>query len=187
MVIGDPNTLAIESEIVQVFETSNNRALGFFCVHVGGFRYGVKSPDATMLGNSVDQVSALISERGQHTAPFANEDAFAIAKAFRRSVYEECASDELVFGLTVSDASSIFQRSLQWAPDGDEAFDDGSYILQFDIGSDVRVIGFQTNDAGEPIRDTLRDITLPEKNYYKLLCAWLDAFHSRLATLTKIQ
>ena len=39
---------------------------------------------------------------------------------------------------------------MQWAlvsaPDGDEAFDDGSYVLQFDVGDRVRLIAFKRPD-----------------------------------------
>ncbi len=42
----------------------------------------------------------------------------------------------------------VWDSKLMWAPDGDEAFDDGSYVLQIDSGSLVRLIGFKGTSGG---------------------------------------
>ena len=63
-----------------------------------------------------------------------------------------------------------------WAPDGDEAFDDGSYVLQFDMGETVRLIGFKCGSDGTPIPETLADCHLPEVLYYDTLSLWHSSF-----------
>ena len=54
---------------------------------------------------------------------------------------------------------TLFANSLVWAPDGDEAFDDGSYVLQFDVGDRVRLIAFKRPDS-EVDPASLREIWL---------------------------
>src|SRR5580700_10908121 len=84
VIIGDPSVFAIESGITQAYDRLSQRALGFFVIPVGGRRFGVYKPDATMLGCSFDTVQRRIAERGTHTASFANEtDGGRIADAFR--------------------------------------------------------------------------------------------------------
>ena len=52
------------------------------------------------------------------------------------------------FGLSETEfTETIYSNSLVGAPDGDEAFDDGSYVLQFDVGDRVRLIAFQRPDS----------------------------------------
>ena len=34
-----------------------------------------------------------------------------------------------------------------WAPDGDEPFDDASYVLQFDVKDRVRLIAFKSSEG----------------------------------------
>jgi hypothetical protein len=61
MMIGNPGIFAIESEISRAYERLGLRALGFFVLHVGGRRYGVYEPEATMLANSFDDVQERIA------------------------------------------------------------------------------------------------------------------------------
>jgi hypothetical protein len=42
---------------------------------------------------------------------------------------------------------TLHSNSLVWAPDGDEAFDDSSNVLQFDIADPVRLIAFKRPDS----------------------------------------
>jgi hypothetical protein len=63
----------IGSAITRAYESPGLLAIGFFAIHVGGRSYGVRSPDATMLANSLDALSRRVSRRGRHNAPFADE------------------------------------------------------------------------------------------------------------------
>jgi len=93
MIVGNPVLFAIESDVTQAYEKLSLRALGFFVIHVLGRRFGVKSPDATMLANSFDEVGKRIAERGRHNAPFAVADAGELANAVRRALYAESEGD----------------------------------------------------------------------------------------------
>jgi hypothetical protein len=189
MLIGDPSMLAIESEITLAVEQLGQRGLGFFVIHVGGRRYGVHEPDATMLACSFDGVEQRIANRGQHTAPFATEmDPRNIAHAFREAMYSD-EPTERYLDIPLDDFESIFHTQAStpvWAPDGDEAFDDGSYVLQFDVEDRVRLIAFQSSDQDslyDP--DTLRDVWLPAEEYYRILQQWRDAFERQWTEATK--
>jgi hypothetical protein len=152
MIVGNSSVFAIESAITRAYERPSLLALGFFAIHVGGSAFGVCATDATMLACSFDEARRRIDRRGTHTASFSTElDAGAIADAFRRGVYGG-DQDESYFGIPRKEFSELFYRSshLMWAPDGDEAFDDGSYLLQFDVGDRVRLIAFKCH-GGTPM------------------------------------
>ncbi|MGD9724686.1 MAG: Imm42 family immunity protein [Pirellulales bacterium] len=69
MIVGDINRIGIESSIAQAYEHLGMRALGLFVLHVGGQRFGVYAPDATMLACSFDSVVQRIEHRGLHDQP----------------------------------------------------------------------------------------------------------------------
>src|SRR5213592_1398943 len=150
MIVGNPSVLAIESEITQAYGELGRRALGFFVIHVDGRAYGVRSPDASMLGCSFNEVEGRIKNRGGHVVPFAEFEAEKIAAAFRRAIYADDVRDtDHFFGLRTADfAEAIYSKRIQWAPDGDEAFDDGAHVLQFDVKDRVRVIAFRSSGKG---------------------------------------
>ena len=133
-----------------------------------------------MLACSFDEVQARLALRGKHIAPFAAEtDAGAIADAFRNAVYAD-EQQESFFGVRLAEFCDFFyQKSrLVWAPDGDEAFDDGSYVLQFDANSRVRLIVFRRDEGYRQAPGTLRDVWLPADDFYNVLREWRDAFEA---------
>jgi hypothetical protein len=148
--VGDPEVFAIESALNRAFESVSFYGLGYFLIHLRGVCYGVRADDATALACSVDEVRARISDRGKHLAAGWDDlDAFAIAHAFRAAVYDPgLVKDPDLAGRLEDFAAMVWASKLAWAPDGDEAFDDGSYVLQIDAGSLVRLIGFKGTAGG---------------------------------------
>lgn len=200
MIIGNPKTFAIESCISIAYSELGARALGFFVIHLGGRCYGVREPDATWLANSFDEVERRLAGRCTHIAPFATEpDAGKIIDAYRDTGYAPEQENQQFFGIHRSEFSDCFSsKNLVWAPDGDEAFDDGSSVFHFDTGNRVRLIGFNLkrceqdypHDPSIPSAHkcefhryqhdpvTLRDIWLEAEEFYKILQSWRDAFES---------
>jgi hypothetical protein len=181
MIIGNPSVFALESVITRAYERLSFRALGLFTVHVSGRRYGVYEPDATMLAGSLDQVGRRVENRGRHTAPFAtDQNAGNIADAFRNVVYNigyDADSTEEYLGLAAAAFDEVVHANkIEW-PGGDEEFDDGSYLLQFDIGDRVRLIAFQCGEDGLHNPATLRDLWLPSNEFYNVLKRWSDSFN----------
>lgn len=126
-----------------------------------------------------------ISGRGKHEAPFAEAAAIDIANAYTSAVYLDKSEDETYFGLSEAEFTKIlYSNSLVWAPDGDEAFDDGSYVLQFDVGDRVRLIAFK---RPEPLVDpaSVREVWLSSDTFYSALCEWRDAFMAEWESLPK--
>jgi len=186
MMIGNPAIFAIESGIGRAYENLGLRALGFFVLHIGGRRYGVRKPEATMLANSFDAVEGRIASRGKHIAPFATEpNAGAIADAFRNSIYAD-DQEESFFGISLIEFSKFFYGPIDvaWAP-GDEEFDDGSHVLQFDVGGRVRVIAFKSDDSYGHDPATLSDIWLPSDDFYNILREWHGAFEAEWTSAPK--
>jgi hypothetical protein len=106
-----------------------------------------------MLSAAIDGVAKRIAARGSHNVPtISSVDGEALAIAFSRAIYIEHEEDELFFGMPDSDfINLLYSADLVRAPDGDEGFDDGSCVLQFDIGDKVRLIAFSR--ATSPLLD----------------------------------
>ena len=133
--VGDKNHFGIRARITKAYERLGFRALGDFLIFLNGRGFGVEAPDASMLACSFDMMERRLEYRGRHIAPFANAAADEIVKAYRHAIYSPGATDDdLYFGIARRHFVNIIIKSqLQWAPDGDEAFDDGRYVLQFDV------------------------------------------------------
>jgi hypothetical protein len=192
LTIGDPQQFAIESCITQAYARLSFRALGYFLIHVGGFNYGVQSKDATMLACSFEEVGRRISRRGSHTAPFSNEpDAALIASAVYDAIYSAGDKAEAPFGVSWPRLREIINtQRIQWAPDGDEAFDDGSRVLQFDVDRRVRIIAYklETDSDGRhrPHPQTLRDHWMDADEFYGVLQKWRDDFETEWLAAPKV-
>jgi hypothetical protein len=187
LIIGNPFVFAVESSIMQAYERLSFRALGFFVIYVGGRCYGKHELDSTMLACSYDEVERRIAKRGSHTAPFATEsDAGKIADAFRNALYAE-NQRESHFGIPLADFRDMIRsKRIMWAPDGDEAFDDGSYVLQFDVQDRVRLIAFKSGEGYLIDPAVLSDVWLPAEDFYYVLQRWHDAFEGEWASMPKV-
>jgi Immunity protein 42 len=181
MLIGDPLRFAIESGITQAYERLSFRALGFFAIHICGCCYGRCTPDATMLACSFDEVQRRVVGRGSHTASFSSEpDGGKIADAFRDASYAPDQEHENFFGIPQPQFAKIFNvNKIVWAPDGDKAFDDGSYVLHFDVGRRSRLIGFNSRTEDYHHNpNTLRDLWLEGDEFYSVLERWRQEFEA---------
>jgi Immunity protein 42 len=185
MTIGDTSTFAIESKITRAFERPSWRGLGFFVIHVAGQSYGIKSPGQSMLACSFDEVGARIDGRGTHQAPFAEAAAIDIANAYTSAVYLDNNGTETYFGMSEAQFTRMLcSNSLVWAPDGDEAFDDGSYVLQFEVGDRVRLIAFKRPDSLVE-QASVREVWLSSDTFYKTLREWRASFLAEWESLPK--
>lgn len=177
MIIGNKSKFAIESIITEAYERLSFRALGYFVIYVDNIKYGVDRPDASLLACSFDEVENRLLKRGLHTAPFSTElSANKIADAVCKSIYSEEQENEYFFEIPRDNFYDIIvANKLIWVPDGDEAFDDGSHILHFDVENKVRLVGFKR--YGNDISN-LTDIWLNADEFYTILQLWLDTFKS---------
>jgi hypothetical protein len=188
MIVGDSGCFSIESEITQAYQRLSLRGLGFFAIYISNQRYGTRAPDSTMLACSFDAVEHRIRERGQHLAPFTTAvEAGKIADAFRQAIYADEHEGETLLGLPRSElADLIYSNHLMWAPDGDEAFDDRSFVLQFDVKDSVRLIGFKSGEGYTNDPGTLTDRWLPANDFYGILQKWHDEFESEWIAMPKL-
>jgi hypothetical protein len=185
VLIGDPLILAIESEIAFAYERRSFLALGFFVIHVLGQSYGRRSSDSSMLACSHDQVKKRFAERGTHDVAFGTEPAAGkIADSFLTAVYANEQQDDY-FGIPRAEFKNlVWSKGIVWAPDGDGAFDDGSYVLQFDVQDQVRVIAFESEGCAH-VPASLSDLWLPANDFYKTLEDWRVAFTAEWTSLPK--
>jgi hypothetical protein len=178
MIFGNPSAFAIETEISQVFPSLSLRALGYFVIYLKNKCYGVRSLDATMLACTFDEIYNRISLRGKHKAPFSSEkESRKIAESINFALYADNQEEKSFFNLTHSEFCSIVHgNKIIWAPDGDEAFDDDSFVFQFDINESVRLIACRFKDDFSCDTDSLADITIKADEYYDILQRWHDWF-----------
>lgn len=175
MIFGNLKTFAIESEIQNVETDLSLLALGFFNIIISGIRYGVPAKDATYLASTYDSIVSRIQMKGKHYIPeFTNFNAQEIAFAFRKAFYFESLEGDSFCGFSLQDFSAkIVDSGVQWAPDGDTAFDDGSYVLQFDIGQRVRLVGFKSDPVLPVMPGSVAEVELPADEYYNFLNSWI--------------
>lgn len=187
MIIGDPSTFAIESGTTRAYERLSFRALGYFLIHIRGHCFGVRAQDASMLACSLGEVESRIARRGSHTAPFVTESGGDIADAIRVAIYAPEEEERRLFGMSQAELSTILcSQHLIWAPDGDEAFDDGSSVLQFDAGDRVRLIGFRSGENCLYDPATLSDLWLDASVFYETLDQWRRSFLAEWRAAQKI-
>jgi hypothetical protein len=178
MIVGDISKIAIESEITVAFSELHKIALGFFILHVANKSYGVRATEASLLACSLQTVRQRIANRGDHeTFLAAIDDPGAIVEAVLSCLYSLARQDDIFFGFSCEDfRTHIYTKNLIWAPDGDEAFDDGSFVLQFDIGDKIRLIGFRQGDTPNDLPFDIVDITIGAQEYYAVLEDWVLHF-----------
>ncbi|MGF7146753.1 hypothetical protein FHS96_000362 [Sphingomonas zeicaulis] len=174
MIVGDCNLFAIESEISAVPASSAQMALGFFIIHLGGRSFGVRAPDASMLGCSFNAVKNRRQRRGAHLMPMLTDIAAAdIVDAFLDAIYRDTPRTDY-FGQTQRTfVDALYASGSTWAPDGDEAFDDGSHILQFDVGNRVRIIAFVNAETPHERHESIREAWMDADAFYATLSEWL--------------
>jgi hypothetical protein len=173
MIAGDPSVFAIESEITEALENPGQMALGFFIIHVGGRAFGVKEPDASCLGCSFNEVEARLRRRGMHMSPFPTDyHAADVAEAYLDAIYRDTPRRDYV-GLSRQEfVEAIYTSAVIWAPDGDETFDDGSHVLQFDVGSRVRIIAFVNTESPDDLTGTIKEEWLDANFFYSVMSDW---------------
>jgi hypothetical protein len=191
MIIGNPSFFAIESSITQAYERLGFRALGYFVLHIGNMCYGVRESEATMLACAFDEAGRIILNRGNHTTPFAAEPkAGDLLDAFGRALYASDTRGERFSGISKQEFSDyIYSSNCGWHWACDEAFDDGSCILHFDVGDRVRLIADQfTKENSDYIHDpqTLRDVWLEANDFYNIVEEWHKAFEAEWKVASKI-
>lgn len=177
MIVGDRNIFAIESAITLALPGLGQRALGYFLIHIRGTCYGVREPDATLLACSFDEVGNRLTRRGTHQIPYLScTSASEIVEAFLDACYRETSRIDY-FGMSQPGFSDlVYAKKIPWAPDGDEAFDDSSYVLQFDVEDKVRLIAFRNMDCPADTAGSVQDAWIESDLFYGVLLDWSELF-----------
>jgi Immunity protein 42 len=178
LTVGNPAIFALESHINVRYESLSQRALGFFVIHVNSLSFGIRSPEATLLACSFDSVQRRTNHRGQHVASFGPDaDAMQLANAVIDSTYYEQNKNHKFFDISANEfVNTLAKNELLWAPDGDEAFDDGSHVLHFDVGDMVRLIAFKNPINFQHGISTLTEVWLKSVDFYNILNEWMHKF-----------
>ncbi|HKN20506.1 MAG TPA: Imm42 family immunity protein [Terracidiphilus sp.] len=188
MMIGNPDAFAIESSIFEAYDSPGQMALGFFVFYVGGRRYGYREPDSTLIGTSFNGVRRRIADRGNHKSPLPSEaDAAEIAAAVSHENSLDDMDDMRLYGIPwLQFFSALYSSGCVLAPDNEQGFDDGSYVLQFDEGDTVRLIAFHVTANYQFEAGSLRDVRLPQEDFYGILQEWHTHFEFEWRSLPKV-
>jgi hypothetical protein len=140
-----------------------------------------------MLACSFDAVKKRLDSRGEHTCWFADDpDPSKIAKSTELAIYTRDSDENKIIGGSAGEFGRVItEKCLLWAPDGDEAFDDGSRVLQFDVDNRVRLIGYRSEVDGLCDPKFLSDVWLDAQEYYDILERWGHDFEAERAELKK--
>jgi hypothetical protein len=180
MKFGNPAVFAIESSITYAYDSVGQRALGFFVIYIKEQCYGVRSSDASLLACSLDAVRRRLDRRGLHCCSIGLDvSAIDFVHAICGAMYDQNRQREKFFGLSADEfRESVTFNELIWAPDGDEAFDDGSHVVHFDQGDKVRLIAFR-NAVDQSVFDrSVVEAWLNADDFYAILDQWQLAFEA---------
>ena len=181
MIIGNPTKFAVEYKITEVNEILSQRALGYFIIHVCGKTYGIKAPNATLLGSAFYELQDIIARRGTHIASFISEsDAAEIANGYLVGGYSWDSENEIFFDMRADEFYSFLCSKKIDSGCFDEAFDDGTHFLLFDIGNQVRFIIFKNE---EYTANPISEIWLDADEFYGILADYLVQFEGERAKL----
>ena len=176
--IGNRDIFAIESSILEAYDSPGQMALGFFVLYVGGRRYGYREPDSTLIGTSFNGIRKRIADCGNHKSPLppdANATEIATAVSHANSLNE--MDDKLLYEIPWPQFYKVLHANgCVLAPDNEQGFDDGSHVLQFDHGPEVRLIAFQVTADYHVEGGSLRDVRLSQDDFYGILQEWHTRF-----------
>jgi hypothetical protein len=179
LLVGSPSSLAIESSISRV--TDHSLGLGYFVVHLGGRQFGVRREDATLLGNSYDEVVSHIARRGRHTFPRElQSSAVELAVGYLRGEFLEVATND-----DRRLAGALHGAGVVWSG-GDEAFDDGSLLLLFDRRETVRIIGIVNSGDITEMRRSVAEVEMSGDEFYGTLDRWSQRFMQEVERLNGV-
>lgn len=194
MIIGDPLKFAVESHISKAYRRLSFRGLGYFVLHIGGERYGLHEPEATMLACAFDDIGKRVATRGEHVAPFSSAaDATEIVASLEKAWSDSESDNQQTLGMPADEFVQAVKSDalLRCVLDRlyDEAFDDGSRILHFDVGNRVRLIAcrFMMIDGDNlPDPSSVRDVWLTADEFYGILSDWHHKFELEWLATPKV-
>jgi hypothetical protein len=180
MIFGDISKFAVEYEVDNFCEKKGLLALGFFCIYINGFCYGLKKHNATYLACTYDEIERRIENRGLYLMPSIHvANAAAIVDAVFETHYID-SNRETVLDMPVDEFKRELRRKdIMWAPDGDAAFDDGGHVLQFDIADKVRLIGFINSYSQSERVASTAEVVIDADIFYATLREWKKNFDKR--------
>ena len=176
MIVGDRSRFAVEIELHPDSPKSISTGFGLYRFWIADQPYGRSAPDASCLAASCDALRERLGQRGHHDAtgmPTGNP--LGILERAYWLIYR--VTDVHIASRQASAQEVAQARRLMMAPDGDEAFDDGSFVVQWD---DRGVVGLAAGLVGEGdgpmIVDPVRSIRLGTVDFYDVVAGAVNFF-----------
>jgi hypothetical protein len=170
---------AVRTSIDSILDSRSFLAIGSHQYRFGQQWYGLAAEYAAVLGCSFNCIVDRFRNRGKHVVPMLDtHSAESIAQNWVQYVYAKPPDLQTSAELDYRNRylEGVYERGAQMAPDGSEAFDDGSLIFQFDIGAKVRLVACRFGIAPEPYRAVdISEVTLYSDEFYDVLGAWIKS------------
>jgi hypothetical protein len=178
-ITGDVSKFAIESQIVEFWPDRRFMAYGYFTIIVNNKRYGLADQDDVTLSMPMRKMVRCIERRGTHNASFATRgNAIEIADYVNLAEYADNDYVEYM-GLSRRQLQSeVASRKLDWLTSESEAFDDGSTMLHFDCGEQVRLVAYKAGEDFHAVKGSVADVWLDADEFYGVLNAWASSFNA---------
>lgn len=156
MLFGDKKVFGIEFEVKELYHNKSFIGDGFFVVYIDGFMYGIREDDASSFGAILWTLKESCSSFIHMKNPFNNFEDFEICDKFYDANYrsenrypEKTKMDyDCTYlvkpGCDERDGNLANRFLIYWAQ-MEEAFDDGSFILQINEEKYIRILGFKAS------------------------------------------
>ncbi len=151
MLFGNKEKFAIEFEVKEIYHDKRFIGDGFFVVYIDGFMYGRKEDDATSFGCIRSTLKYFDVLQSPSKNPFNKYECYELCDKFYDTAYrmERRYKEEEIKDF-IKEAEITYDKRENclldyWTP-MEEAFDDGSFVLQLNEGDSVRLLGFKTSD-----------------------------------------
>lgn len=188
MLIGNKNTFAIEWQITTAYSNPSLLGLGFYSVFVGNRLFGIQGDEATLLACSYDAVLTRIRNRGKHRDDRLDaESPQKILGGYCCAMFGDSDAYDRISDMSAEDfTAAINSTGILFAPDGDQAFDDGSIILHLDrVDSVILVAGKSTKACGVIDEGSVVQVSLEADYFYGCLAEWKMAVDKEMGSMAK--
>ncbi|MCA9290144.1 MAG: hypothetical protein KDA25_03385 [Phycisphaerales bacterium] len=163
---GDQQRFAVEVRYGSDSARDIGSAFGRFRLWIRGQSFGCPGDSSSCFAPSGESLRQRWRQRGQHHADWVDrERPLAALREVHELVYLLTDDDLAERGLQPNRVAEAV--NLMMAPDGSEAFDDGSLVIQWDTDDQVIVAGTIVTDEG--VDDSIALIALANNEFYGII------------------
>lgn len=172
---GDVRTFAIDTALHPECLRTHQEAFGRHQLWVGGQVYGRHDEDASCLAATFDNTVRIFQERGSFELPGPISPIEALELAHKVIFL----GDELLpMHLRPFINSCGYWSRRLLAPDGEEAFDDGAFVMPIEHRGDVIIAAAFSNAHG--LIGPISEARMIADDFYQVLGGWINWYRTQM-------